>query len=288
MQIVSKEQEILKTRMKFEALISMLEETGERRFDLGQIEESLWKGLLGLGHGLLQAFLAGRGTGDLGPAVDFQGRTLKRLSQLHPRRYVSVFGDLAIQRTVYGSGVCWSRCTRPPMTRSASITRGGTSAPMSCLLCMCWTGFLRSNSKPATIAGSRQTSNSPDCLTVNGWTILISMPSHRFDAGLVARLASLNFLDEGTNVLLLGPPGVGKTALAVGFGHQGPGSRPPDPIRRLSRPGHPLSPCQPLGQGGSAAYHHASTAIADPGRDRLHPLGATRSDIPLRGDRQTV
>lgn len=37
------------------------------------------------------------------------------------------------------------------------------------------------------------------------------------DPQLIGRLASLSFLDEGTNVLLLGPPGVGKTALAVGL-----------------------------------------------------------------------
>ena len=38
------------------------------------------------------------------------------------------------------------------------------------------------------------------------------------DQQLIARLASLHFLEEGTNVLFLGPPGVGKTALAVGLG----------------------------------------------------------------------
>jgi len=38
------------------------------------------------------------------------------------------------------------------------------------------------------------------------------------DPALIGRLATLHFLEEGTNVLLLGPPGVGKTALAVGLG----------------------------------------------------------------------
>ena len=38
------------------------------------------------------------------------------------------------------------------------------------------------------------------------------------DPALLARLSSLHFLEDGTNVLLLGPPGVGKTALAVGLG----------------------------------------------------------------------
>jgi DNA replication protein DnaC len=37
------------------------------------------------------------------------------------------------------------------------------------------------------------------------------------DPQLIGRLATMHFLDDGTNVLLLGPPGVGKTALAVGL-----------------------------------------------------------------------
>jgi DNA replication protein DnaC len=39
------------------------------------------------------------------------------------------------------------------------------------------------------------------------------------DRKLVAELGALRFLDDATNVLLIGPPGVGKTMLAVGLGH---------------------------------------------------------------------
>ena len=39
------------------------------------------------------------------------------------------------------------------------------------------------------------------------------------DRKLIAELASLRFLENATNVLLIGPPGVGKTMLAVGLGH---------------------------------------------------------------------
>lgn len=37
------------------------------------------------------------------------------------------------------------------------------------------------------------------------------------DPTLIGRLATLHFLEEGTNLLFLGPPGVGKTALAIGL-----------------------------------------------------------------------
>lgn len=37
------------------------------------------------------------------------------------------------------------------------------------------------------------------------------------DPTLIGRLATLRFLEEGSNVLFLGPPGVGKTALAIGI-----------------------------------------------------------------------
>jgi DNA replication protein DnaC len=39
------------------------------------------------------------------------------------------------------------------------------------------------------------------------------------DRKLVAELGTLRFLEDATNVLFIGPPGVGKTMLAVGLGH---------------------------------------------------------------------
>ena len=40
------------------------------------------------------------------------------------------------------------------------------------------------------------------------------------DARIVDELATLRFIEEKANVLLIGPPGVGKTHLAVALGHQ--------------------------------------------------------------------
>jgi len=59
---------------------------------------------LNLGRLLLSSFVAGQGTGDLGPTLEYEGRIFRRLDKLHDKPYMSVFGALPpIERTVYGT-----------------------------------------------------------------------------------------------------------------------------------------------------------------------------------------
>jgi hypothetical protein len=68
------------------------------------VERGLWERLLQLGRTTLGQFFALQGTGDLGETITLpDGQPCQRLPQLHPRRYVSIFGVFTLARTVYGS-----------------------------------------------------------------------------------------------------------------------------------------------------------------------------------------
>jgi hypothetical protein len=69
-----------------------------------EMEKAVWQQVLRIGRQALGQFFALLGTGDLGETVTLpDGQSCQRLEQLHERRYVSIFGEFKLQRTVYGS-----------------------------------------------------------------------------------------------------------------------------------------------------------------------------------------
>jgi len=98
--ISTHEELVLQAHQQFDALLALVEEAKSQRIDC--FEGDVFGGLLGMGLTLVRLFVVDKGTGDIGPSLDAAAGTWKRLENLHPRRYVSIFGELTIDRTVYG------------------------------------------------------------------------------------------------------------------------------------------------------------------------------------------
>lgn len=99
--IMAQEQAMLKGQEQLQAFWALVERAGEEGWRVDQVERELFAGLLKLGHTLLGAFVARAGDGDEGKRVEQGERTLRRSEAKRPRRYVSIFGELAIERYVY-------------------------------------------------------------------------------------------------------------------------------------------------------------------------------------------
>jgi len=101
--IVTQEQAIFKAEKEFDTLVKTVREAAREARPINEVENDLWDRMLGIGRQLLQAFVEIQGTGDLGETLEHEGRTLRKLDRLHERRYVSVFGELTVNRSVYGT-----------------------------------------------------------------------------------------------------------------------------------------------------------------------------------------
>lgn len=99
--ISTREKLVLQAHRQFDTLLALVEEAKSQRIDC--FEGDVFGGLLGLGLTLLRLFVVNKGTGDTGPSLDTAAGVCKRLENVHPRRYVSIFGELLIDRTVYGT-----------------------------------------------------------------------------------------------------------------------------------------------------------------------------------------
>ena len=87
-----------------EQLLGYVRQAAAQGSPAHEAEHAIWTRLLTLGHAALGQFFALQGSGDQGDTVTLpDGQLCQRLPELHPRRYVSIFGLFLLQRTVYGS-----------------------------------------------------------------------------------------------------------------------------------------------------------------------------------------
>src|SRR3954453_11182328 len=93
----------------FWSVVEHLQYAADQRQPIHQVEEAVFRSLLVVGRRLLQAFLDMAGTGDVGPTLTVAGdapsdpdQELPRLDQPYKRPYLSIFGEMAIERTCYG------------------------------------------------------------------------------------------------------------------------------------------------------------------------------------------
>jgi len=90
-------------------VVEYVQHAADRQQPIHQVEETVFRSLLVMGRWLLQAFLDKAGTGDVGPILTVAGgspsdpgQELPRLDQPHERPYLSIFGEIPIERTCYG------------------------------------------------------------------------------------------------------------------------------------------------------------------------------------------
>ena len=101
--IMTQEQRILKAQDQFDQAQALIRQACSQGQRIDLVESDLWGRMLEIGRSLLEGYVAGYAQGDVGPALEQPGSILRRLDQPHVRRYVSVFGELAISRYVYGT-----------------------------------------------------------------------------------------------------------------------------------------------------------------------------------------
>jgi hypothetical protein len=93
----------------FWTLVERMQNAADQQQPIHQVEETIFRRLLVIGRWMLQAFLDMAGSGNVGPIVNVTGdsptdpdQELPRLEQTHKRSYLSIFGEIDIERTCYG------------------------------------------------------------------------------------------------------------------------------------------------------------------------------------------
>ncbi len=125
--IMDHEQALLKAQAQLQQLIATVHAGVQERQRIDQVERDLMAQLLDLGLTLLKLFVAQHGDGDLGPTTETaKEQPVQRLPQTHDRRYVAIFGELAIPRVVYGTRA-GQKIERVPLDEALGLPAGDFS-----------------------------------------------------------------------------------------------------------------------------------------------------------------
>jgi len=121
--MIACEREFLKVHGICDQLVESVRRAGQEGRRIDDVERMVFAEILAMGRHLMTAHVASAGDGDEGPTIDVPAvaeepraipdeaacggiaaaRTLRRLGEPRTRRYVSIFGELAITRFVYGT-----------------------------------------------------------------------------------------------------------------------------------------------------------------------------------------
>jgi hypothetical protein len=93
----------------FWTLVERIRGAADEQRPIHRVEETIFREVLTMGLALLRSFLAACGDGDVGPTLTIPGeapdeppQVLPRLDEPRSRTYLSVFGEVAIERVGYG------------------------------------------------------------------------------------------------------------------------------------------------------------------------------------------
>src|SRR3954453_22163259 len=93
----------------FWTLVERIQNAADQEQPIHRVEEFIFREVLAMGLALLRSFLAASGDGDVGPTLtipgerpDEQPQVLPRLDEPRSRPYLSIFGEVTIERIGYG------------------------------------------------------------------------------------------------------------------------------------------------------------------------------------------
>jgi len=101
--MMTTQQTLHKAEQLLQELKQLVVQAAQQEVRIDLTERRVFDGLMKIGLQLLQAFVAEAGDGDEGPTLVQGERRLRRLDEPHGRRYLSIFGELNIERRVYGT-----------------------------------------------------------------------------------------------------------------------------------------------------------------------------------------